>query len=384
MSDGGVYAPPPPPPPKGRDMAKLALVGAVVFLMAITGAVYMQLGGQVTSLQGSYNTLNANYADLQGDFLTLNQSYTGLQGSYSSLTANYNSLQGSYNALNSNFLGLQGAYGALNSSYQGLQAQYANLSGRYSALASEYDTLATEYEIVTTLHVGTSLETYFDYVRANVITLGGQPLGEEEWANYPDYYEDSCKMAAYFAAHDAGQLYWPSMEDESGYYEATGEYSYETAVAMVDYALEVAGVNSWDSDVVKIDKILAFMDARVEYETRLIDHMWFPIETLSFRSGDCTSFSILAGCMFERVGIKSAVGFFTNDTLGAHAMVLVHMDDLGPYGYVYYSALTGYGLASGTWIVIEPQTGSLEENYEYTDWILYWDLVAASEVKYGA
>jgi len=60
------------------------------------------------------------------------------------------------------------------------------------------------------------------------------------------------------------------------------------------------------------------------------------------------------------------------------------MDDLGPYGYVYYSALTGYGLASGTWIVIEPQTGSLEENYEYTDWILYWGLVAASEVKYGA
>ncbi len=76
MSDSGVYAPPPPPPPKGRDMAKLALVGAVVFLMVITGVVYLQLSGQVTSLQGSYNALNANYADLQGDFLTLNQSYT--------------------------------------------------------------------------------------------------------------------------------------------------------------------------------------------------------------------------------------------------------------------------------------------------------------------
>ena len=79
----------------------------------------------------------------------------------------------------------------------------------------------------------------------------------------------------------------------------------------------------------------------------MLDHMWFPSETLAFRSGDCTSFSILAASMFEAVGIKSAIGFFRNNRGEYHAMVLVHLNDLGSYNYYYYyynNDLTSYGL----------------------------------------
>jgi len=79
----------------------------------------------------------------------------------------------------------------------------------------------------------------------------------------------------------------------------------------------------------------------------------------------------LAGTMLEAAGIKSAVAFFTNSTLGGHAMVLVHVDNLGGYGYYYYSDLTSYGLASGKWIEIKR-------------WFTYWSIVACAEVPYGS
>lgn len=84
-------------------------------------------------------------------------------------------------------------------------------------------------------------------------------------------------------------------------------------------------------------------------------------ETLTFHSRDCTSFSILAASMLEEAGTKTAIGFFTNSTLGGHAMVLVHLDSLDSHGNLYYSDLTSYKLTSSRWIIIETQYASLTE-----------------------
>lgn len=233
------------------------------------------------------------------------------------------------------------------------------------------------------LRIGTTLETYYDYVRVHIRTLGGEPLAEERWNNYPNYYNVTTSVASYFAAHDAGQAYWSDMESGSGYYDQTGEHAYQTARVIIDYAMNLAGVSSSDSDVEKIDKILGFISVHVVYQSKLLDHMWFPTETLTFESGDCTSFSILASCMFERVGIKSAIGIFTNSSMGAHMMVLVHLDDLGSYRYSYYNDLTDYGLTAGKWIVIEPQYDSLSSYSSNFDWVQSWGIVAANEVIYG-
>jgi hypothetical protein len=80
--------------------------------------------------------------------------------------------------------------------------------------------------------------------------------------------------------------------------------------------------------------------------------------------------------------MESAIGFFTWQD-EAHAMVLVHLDSLGDYGYSYFSSLTSYGLSAGKWIVIEPQYSSLSQYSDNLDWVLKWGIVAASEVPYG-
>jgi len=150
-------------------------------------------------------------------------------------------------------------------------------------------------------------------------------------------------------------------------------------------AMYLAGIASSDSNTTKIDKVLAFINSVVHYEHRMLDHMWFPCETFAFRSGDCTSFSILSAAMFEMVGIKAAIGFFTNSSMGGHAMVLVRMDDLGPYRYWYFENLTAYGLTMGKWIIIDPQYTSLtEQQHGHDKWIAYWSLQACAEVPYGS
>lgn len=255
----------------------------------------------------------------------------------------------------------------------------------YSILNSRYTSL--QYTLTTweQLHIGTTFETYCDYVRANVMTIGGQPLGEEEWWAYPNYDQDSVTFAADMAAHDAGNLYWPNLEDGSHYYNYTSEYSPDTANRILLQALRLADVKSTDDAVIKIDKIMKFTSSIVHYEYKLIDHMWFPTETLAFRSGDCTSFSILESALFEMVGVKSAVGFFRDSQGYGHAMILVRLDDLAGYRYYYYPDLTPYGLSTGQWIIIEPQYDSLYQQQSKQDqWMPQWKLVTAAEVSYGA
>jgi transglutaminase-like putative cysteine protease len=186
----------------------------------------------------------------------------------------------------------------------------------------------------------------------------------------------SVEFAANEAAHDADQLYWPTLEKDTRYYNITSEHAPDSAFKIVKSALDYSGVNSYDSNITKIDKVLKYISAHVTYSTRLLDHMWFPSETLTFKSGDCTSFSILAASMLEASGVKCSIGFFRNSNGDGHAMVLIYLSDLGDLQYNYFEDLTAYSLKAGRWIIIEPQNSSV---YNYSsDWISQWKLVAAS------
>ncbi|MEM2613599.1 MAG: hypothetical protein QXO15_05140 [Nitrososphaerota archaeon] len=353
---------------------------------------YSSLELKYSILQSNYNDLNsrhqrleADYKSLWKDYIELNRSYRILAEEYEVLNVEYQTLRSDYTALASKYRSLSESYITLQQSYATLQLQYEELSVEFKEVSSAYRAVSSELETWRVLHIGTTLETYYDYVRANVFSiLGLIPVAEERWYKFPSYYKLSVQFAAQMAAHDVGNCYWPNLKCESEYYEYTGEYSYKTASSILRYALNLANVNVRDSATVKIDKILRFISSIVHYEHRLIDHMWFPTETLTFRSGDCTSFSILASALFEMAGIKSAIGFFENANGDGHAMVLVRLESLDGYSYYYYSDLTGLGLTAGKWIIIEPQFRSLSEQEESQDsWIPQWKLIAAAEVPYG-
>ncbi|MEM2904957.1 MAG: transglutaminase-like domain-containing protein [Candidatus Bathyarchaeia archaeon] len=375
-----------------------------------------QLNSTISSQQAQISTLEQEKAKLQSDLTeaqskirsyesqisTLQTKLTKAQSQISDLSlqvlsqaANISALQGQVASLQTQLAGNLTLVSQLRTWLSGnltrvaqLQAQVSTLDAQVQSLTSQVASLQAQYAAVQNslaasqlLYIGTALETYYDYVRANCYTFGLETIGEEKWSNYPNYYNISVSFAANLASHDIGNLWWPTLETGCDYYNYTGEYSYETSSRIMQGAMTLAGVYSSDSDVTKTEKILAFIHSVVHYEHRMLDHMWFPCETLAFRSGDCTSFSILAAAMLEAAGIKAAVAFFTNSTLGGHAMVLVHLDNLGAYGYWYYGNLTGYGLTSGRWILIEPQYASLSQQDDA--WISYWSLKACAEVPYG-
>lgn len=363
-------------PKQKKTISYTFFIISIVVFVVIIGAVFVVMNVSANRLQSDINALQSEKTALQDSYDALQQNYTQLNTRYVTLNNYYNSLSASYNSLYSNYTNLQ--------SNTVSKTAYNQLVTQYNALSDNYNQINSRYVAETTLRIGTTLETYYDYIRANSYTLGADPLGEERWYLYPNYYSDSVIFAADEAAHDAGQAYWPTYEQATDYYTLTGEHASDTAASIIQDAITYSGVTATDSNVVKIDKILDFIHSHVAYQTRLLDHMWFPTETLTFKSGDCTSFSILAACMFEEVGIKSAIGFFTNGTLGGHAMVLVRLDNLGGYGYRYYSDLTSFDLTSGKWIIIEPQSSSLSDYSDNLDWVSYWSIVAASEVPYGA
>jgi len=352
MSDIGEET---PPSPKERNLS-LAVALLIVGLLLGAAVAYVPLSQE-----------NANLKVQIATFQTEN----------SRLLTNIT-------ALNTQVIQLQNNFRDLNLRFYSLRNDYDTLSARYNGLETQYITIQNNFATWQSLHVGTTLETYYEYVRANSITFGLLSMGEENWWIYPNYYNLSVTFTADLASHDIGNLWWPALDNACAYYNYTSEYSYQTSSRIMDQAMILANISHSDSDAMKIDKVLAFINSIVHYENRMIDHMWFPCETLAFRSGDCTSFSILAAAMFERAGIKSAIAFFTNSTLGHHSMVLVHIDNLGSYTYWYYDDLTSYGLPKGKWIIIEPQFNSLAE-YEarHYNWISYWSLVACAEIPYG-
>ncbi|MEM2137140.1 MAG: transglutaminase family protein [Candidatus Methanomethylicia archaeon] len=155
------------------------------------------------------------------------------------------------------------------------------------------------------------------------------------------------------------------------------------AYKIINVALNFAEVSESKTPVENIKNILSFIHQYIHYEYDLGDTNSAPVETLAYKSGDCDDFGILAAALFKSVGINVAIARFKNKDVTAskqgHIMVLVRLDDLGGYGYFYYSSLTNIGLTSGKWIIIEPQ---YTIDYQgYSQWFNQWQLVAAVQIS---
>ena len=200
----------------------------------------------------------------------------------------------------------------------------------------------------------------------------------DPWIDDVNYYEQvSVEYAADLSAHDIGRIYWPDVENN--YYEITGNYLSDEAYGKIWDLSNLINISTKDSDVEKVEKILEFTSTFIEYQYDLNDEFLFPTETITYRTGDCDDFSILAAALFEVVDIESAIGFFEDDAEEyLHCMVLVKMNDLGDYGYYYYDDLIDFGLSEGKWIVLEPQADISEQAEE--NLIEIWNLYVADEI----
>ena len=245
-----------------------------------------------------------------------------------------------------------GIFGISQDEYNSLQSQLtqseqerATLEQEVSSQKSQLDELTasdnvlqTSYNTLQVLRIGHLLADYYNSVRAD---------------HSYSTYQDRVNFAAELANHGLGKMYWAGSYEDA-YYSHANEHSSTTARRELDKVLNVIGVQVTDSPTQKIDKILDFITAHIHYEYDLDDVHLAPMETLGFLSGDCDDFTTLAAALFEAVGIDSAVGEFQGPS-GGHAMTLVHLDDISPYGYYSYADLTSLGLQSGKWVIIEPQ-----------------------------
>ena len=284
----------------------------------------------------------------------------------------YDDLQNSHYSLQNSHYSLQSSYDSLAAFNQDLSQETQELETDYASLSDNFDSLKLEYDVECFLRIGNSLESYYDYLRQE---LG--PTGTEYWRQQPDpdYWQTSVDFAANLALHDLRRIYWPSIEED--YYDAIGEYSYDTAYTKINELLDIIDITLQDSATTKISKILAFINTYIHYELEVNDVFLAPVETLGFKSGDCDDFSILASALLDEVGVESAIGFFVNDLDQYHAMVLVNLNELEGYGNYYYSDLTHQGLDAGKWIIIEPQTTI---DNQFTPWVDQWNLITASEI----
>jgi hypothetical protein len=215
------------------------------------------------------------------------------------------------------------------------------------------------------LRIGNSMSSYYEKLRSTYVL---RELSEKE----------RCQFAAQLALHDLHKLSFTQIEEKFG--EDVGYESYEKASEVLGKAYGYCGVTEDDTDAERIKKILEFVIWYVEYEPEIDDSMRAPVETLHLRSGDCDDFCILTSALFVKSGIDSAIGFFSNQEGAGHAMVLVHLDDLGGYGCAYREDLSGFGLQEGIWIIIEPQ--SLIEYQDDREWINQWKLRMAIELDF--
>ncbi len=266
---------------------------------------------------------------------------------------------------------LHNDYDDLEESYDSLYSDYYYLETQYNDLSDEYDTLSQTMLQYSRLSIDSLMMLTYNKIREEC-----QPEYNPWWGTY--YYDSvSVEYAANACAHDLDIIYWPSIEDN--YYDIRGTYLSSDAYDVILNVLDIIDISYYDNDVDKVEKILDFIYANIEYVEDINDEFLFPVETLTFKSGDCDDFAILAAALFEEVGIESAIGFFTNESKDYdHCMVLVKLSDLGEYGYWYYDDLTNYDLSKGQWIIIEPQATISEQGEDYL--IEEWELIATAEI----
>jgi len=264
---------------------------------------------------------------------------------------------------------LQKDYGTQGEALETQQSANSDLQKKYDDLLADLSNLGPQYELYQRLRIESLAADYYQTIRENV---GPQSAG---WRQNGGTWAELVSFCSELAMHDEGKMSWKDYE--AMYFDGYQTYSYDDALAKLKFVNEYAGVSTSNTSVENVAAILQFIVGHVEYQRDMIDKFFAPVETLFYRSGDCEDFSALAAALFEVAGIDSAIGFFssTSESSG-HAMALVHLDNLGAYNWTYYSDLTSFGLSSGTWITIEPQSLITDQS---GSWISQWVLEAAAE-----
>lgn len=272
------------------------------------------------------------------------------------LTQEHNSLQNSYNDLKT--------------SYDDLQMSHDTLETDNGYLQQRYDLLQSENQLYESLRLESTVADYYETLRED------SSMQTSDWWYSWLSTQDKVDFCAGLAQHDIGKIYWPALE--TTYFDYYGTFSYNDARLRLSAFMTYADVQVSDNPVLKIEKILEAIVDYITYRPDMNDRYNSPWETLAYQSGDCDDFSTLAAALFELAGIDSSIEFVRNSANACHAMVLVHLENLGSYGYYYYSDLTGYGLSSGKWIVIEPQKTINDQNDSV--WMSQWNTMAAAEI----
>jgi len=279
---------------------------------------------------------------------------------YEELNRKYGKLEIQYNSLQSNISHLQ-------SNYNQLQSNYGNLQWNYDLLESQYNSSEKECQFLHNINVGHLMECCYADIRE---------IYEEQWDGFwwqiigDD--EDVITFAANLAEHDLGRLYWIDANDKYNSLRDQNmpENMNQAALTKLSHVPDYIEIKENDSPVTKVEKILDFVTSWVHYEHDTNEVFLSPIETLTFRSGDCDDSAILVSALFELVGLEAGIVFVTNDEGGKHAMTLLHLDDLGGYGHYYFQDLTDHGFKEGKWILIEPQ--DTIENQANEGWMEQW------------
>ena len=266
-----------------------------------------------------------------------------------------------------------------------LSAQLAQEQAAYARLESANNTVTNEAVVNNEVAqmmgmMGKTLSDYYGEVRnAQDISqtsgcLWGSQCETDFWAAFADQAlgENSLNSTSF------------DQQAEAKYHSITGSYTYTDAKKQLDelvFAPYGAGVQSSDSDAMKIYKILNFITSHIHYEYDMSETPQAPAETLEQKSGDCKDFSILASAAFADAGITSAIMRMQNASgTAGHAMVLIQSSEALPFDY--YSNLTQYGLPSGKWWVIDPQFTYAGQS-ENPSWFNQWGIAKAAMVGQG-
>lgn len=272
-----------------------------------------------------------------------------------------------YQRLEEDYLKLYSESSNLKLEKDSLLIRIGRLEEEVSSLKESYNTLLLKYQVSESLRINRLLADYYDEVRSLTEASPRRDGGSN--------HLKQARFMAELARHSLGRAQWPALE--SRFYEVSGEHSYIMAMRKMDEIFKLIGIKDTDTYVERVKKILSFITSNIHYEKDYDNVFLAPLETLAFRSGDCDDYTILAASLFEKAGINSAVGVFTNGTVD-HAMVLIRLDSLSPYGFHYFQDLTSMGLSPGRWILIEPQA-TIDRQYD-PKWFNQWKLQAAVEV----
>lgn len=328
----------------------------------------VRLEDEIQTHIDEYEQLESEKSSLQSDFSSLSVEYNSLELQHNTLFSNYQSITDDYNDLVED-------YNELSDSNDQLDYELRIKIRELQYIESEIIELENIIEVNQLMDIGNNITSFYDCIRYRY-GLAGDKSSQTS-------IRDKLKFGVKIVKHDLGYSQWSSYE--SDFYSEFDIYSYEYDNFHLQNILSYYGVKAYDSSSTKIKEILEFITERVIYQREMDDIHRFPLETLSLGSGDCDDYSILVATLFECMGIDSALAHFETNN-GDHVLVLVHLEELevtNPYYehlYYLYNDLTHYGLQSGQWIMIEPQ--SPIEYQGDPEWFEQMDLKEAVEISF--